>query len=135
MGDECHTAALHVGNDVAMPKRCPSVLQHPESCFSVLGCTGAVLRSPLRRRHRDSQAAAQPDLCHVHQRQQSRQVPHPSLPELVSFLHEAGLPLAAFSPGALCCREVGCHGNPSWLLSLCPAPCSQFTPSHVSKME
>lgn len=124
---------------VSRPGAVPGSCSGSERCFSLSGCPGALLRSPLRRRHRDSTAAAQPGLCHLHQRQQSRQVPHPSLPELVSFLLGTRLPVARLSLGASSCRQVGRAESPSWSILLAKlraffASSSMFSVVHTQLM-
>lgn len=134
------------GHTISWQNAVPVPCHGSEACFSILGHPGAVFWSTLRWCHRDCETAAEPGLCHVHQRQQSRQVPHPTLPELVSFLHGARLPLVGFSLGASSCREVGWDENPSCLISLVKvrafsASSSMFSvvhsqlPSGVFKME
>lgn len=73
----------------------------------ILGPTGAIFWSSLWWSHRDCKAAAKPDMCHVHQRQQSCQVTHPTLPELVSFSPtRAQLPWVGVLLLNVLCREV-----------------------------
>lgn len=76
-----------------MHRSCSRALHHPFTFHRLaftclvfaLWAAGAVFRPSLQRSHRERDAAARPHLRHVHQRQQSRQVAHPALPELVSF--------------------------------------------------
>jgi len=58
-------------------------------------------------------------MCHVHQCQQSRQVTHPALPELVSFPPAgAGLPLVGFMLLNVLVREVSFNESPCHLILL-----------------
>ena len=52
-------------------------------CFAL---TGSIFWVSVWWSNREWEATAKPYLCHLHQRQPGRQVPHPPLPELVSFL-------------------------------------------------
>lgn len=69
----------------AFLKLCCENLARLYHVVSILGFTGALFRSSLRWSNRDCEAASKPHMCHMYQRQQSREVAHPTLPELVSF--------------------------------------------------